>query len=111
METIINYFETIPTLHRTIILVGGLSFFWILEGPFYLFKFDYKKWKHAVPNFFFTLTTIIINFLLAFLLIQTSDWAVLNNFGVLKWLPDLPLVIEVVLGVLLLDFRYVLSRF
>ena len=104
METIINYFETIPTLHRTILLVGGLSFFWILEGPFHLFKFDYKKWKHAVPNFFFTLTTIIINFLLAFLLIQTSDWAVLNNFGVLKWLPDLPLVIEVVLGVLLLDF-------
>ena len=104
MEAIINYFETIPTLHRTILLVGGLSFFWILEGPFHLFKFDYKKWKHAVPNFFFTLTTIIINFLLAFLLIQTSDWAVLNNFGVLKWLPDLPLVIEVVLGVLLLDF-------
>ena len=25
-------------------------------------------------------------------------------FGVLKWLPDLPLVIEVILGVLLLDF-------
>ena len=104
METIINYFETIPTLHRTILLVGGLSFFWLLEGPFPLFKFDYKKWKHAVPNFFFTMTTIIINFLLAFLLIQTSDWVVLNDFGVLKWLPNLPLVIEVVIGVLLLDF-------
>ena len=43
METVIAYFETIPTLHRSLILVGGLSFFWILEGPFSLFNFKYKK--------------------------------------------------------------------
>lgn len=27
METIVNYFETIPPLHRTLILVGGIAFF------------------------------------------------------------------------------------
>ncbi|MFB1038861.1 MAG: sterol desaturase, partial [Polaribacter sp.] len=30
MEAIFNYFETIPSSHRSIILVGGIAFFWIL---------------------------------------------------------------------------------
>ena len=104
METIINYFETIPSLHRSLILVGGLTFFWLLEGALPLFRFKYNKWKHAVPNFFFTLTTIIINFALAFLLLSTADWVVANNFGIINWLPEMPLWLYVVLGVLLLDF-------
>ena len=103
METIIAYFETIPSLHRSLILVGGLCFFWLLEGKISLFEFKYKKWKHAVPNLFFTLTTIIINFLLAFLLLNTSDWVNTNNFGVLNWIPTVPLWAEVFLGVLFLD--------
>lgn len=104
METLINYFETIPSLHRTIILVGGLTFFWLLEGAVPLFKFKYKKWKHAVPNIFFTITTIVINFGLAFLLLNTADWVKANNFGIINWIPDLPLWLYVVLGVLFLDF-------
>lgn len=104
METLINYFETIPSLHRTIILVGGLTIFWLLEGAVPLFKFKYKKWKHAVPNFFFTLTTIVINFGLAFMLLKTADWVKVNNFGIINWLPQIPLWLYVFLGVLLLDF-------
>jgi sterol desaturase/sphingolipid hydroxylase (fatty acid hydroxylase superfamily) len=104
LETLINYFENIPSLHRTIILVGGLTFFWLLEGAVPLFKFKYKKWKHAVPNIFFTFTTIIINFGLAFLLLNTADWVKANNFGIINWIPDLPLWLYVVLGVLFLDF-------
>ena len=103
METIIAYFETIPSLHRSLILVGGLSFFWLLEGKISLFEFKYKKWKHAIPNLFFTLTTIIINFLLAFLLLNTSDWVNTNNFGIIHWIPTVPLWVEVFLGVLFLD--------
>ncbi|WP_411893751.1 sterol desaturase family protein [Winogradskyella sp. A2] len=104
METIINYFETIPSSHRSIILVGGLAFFWILESGVPLFKFKYKKWQHAVPNLFFTLTTIIINFSLAWLLLGTSDWVVANNYGILNLLPEMPLWSYALLGVLLLDF-------
>jgi sterol desaturase/sphingolipid hydroxylase (fatty acid hydroxylase superfamily) len=84
--------------------VGGITFFWILEGALPLFNFKYKKWKHAWPNFFFTLTTIIINFGLAFLLLRSSDWVASNNFGIINWLPDMPLWLYVILGVLLLDF-------
>ncbi|MEM5565381.1 sterol desaturase family protein [Psychroserpens sp. AS72] len=104
METIINYFETIPTLHRSLILVGGLTLFWLLEGTLPLFNFKYKKWKHAAPNLFFTLTTIIVNFTLAFTLVATSDWVSINNFGIINWIPNLPLWAYVFLGVLLLDF-------
>ena len=103
MEEIINYFETIPSLHRSIILVGGITFFWFLEGFFPMVKFNYKKWKHAIPNFFFTFTTIVINFIFAFLLLNVSDWTSHAEFGLLHWLPTLPLWIDVLLGVLLLD--------
>ena len=104
METIFTYFENIPSLHRSIILVGGITFFWILEGALPLFNFKYKKWKHAFPNLFFTATTVIINFTLAFLLLGTSDWVQINNFGIINWLPELPLWLYILSGILLLDF-------
>ncbi|MCX7550570.1 sterol desaturase family protein [Xanthomarina sp. F2636L] len=104
METIFNYFETIPTLHRALLLAGGITLFWIMEGALPLFKFSYKKWKHAWPNFFFTTTTIIINFGLAFLLLFSADWVEANNFGIINWLPEMPLWLYAGLGVLLLDF-------
>ena len=104
MEQIIHYFETIPPLQRSGILVGGLTFFWILEGSLPLFRFSYTKWSHAFPNLFFTLTTIIINFMLAFLLLSTADWVSINDFGVLNWLPDIPFWLYIFLGVLLMDF-------
>ena len=103
MESLLNYFETIPSLHRSIILVGGLTFFWLLEGGLPLFKFKYNKWKHAVPNIFFTLTTIIINFTLAFLLLKSADYVMANNIGILNWLPELPIWLYIVIGILLMD--------
>ncbi len=104
METFLQYFKDIPSTHRAIILVGGITFFWLLEGFVPLFRFRYKKWKHAIPNFFFTLTTIIINFGLAFLLLNSADWVEANNFGILNWLPKMPLWLYALLGVVLLDF-------
>ena len=104
METLINYFETIPSSHRSIILVSGITFFWLLEGAVPLFNFKYNKWKHAFPNLFFTATTIIINFVLAFLLLKTADWVQANNFGLINWLPKMSLWLYVLLGVLFLDF-------
>ena len=53
MGTIVEYFKNIPTLHRAIIIVVGISFFLILERALPLFLFKYKKWKHAISDFFF----------------------------------------------------------
>ncbi|NND15952.1 MAG: sterol desaturase, partial [Eudoraea sp.] len=104
MEAIIEYFETIPSVHRSLILVSGITFFWLLEGAVPLFKFDYRKWRHALPNFFFTLTTMLINFGLAFILLKSSDWVIANDFGIINWFPDMPIWAYVIMGVLLLDF-------
>ena len=103
MQEVLNYFETIPTLHRSIILVGGITFFWVLEGNLPLFNFNYKKWRHAIPNFFFTITTILINFILAFLLVNIADWVTLNQFGLLYIINDLPIYISVFTRILMLD--------
>ena len=104
MENLINYFENIPAHHRAILIVGGLTFFWLIEGGIPLFKFKYNKWRHAFPNLFFNLTLMLINFPLAFLLLNASDWVVANDFGIINWLPDMPLWLYVILGVLFLDF-------
>ena len=90
-------------MHRSIILVGGISFFWLLEGLLPLRRLPYKKWQHALPNFFFTITSILVNFSLAFLLLTTADWVNANQFGLLH-LVSLPFWLYVLLGVLFLDF-------
>ena len=103
MEDLLIYFNQISSLHRAIILIGGISFFWFLEGLIPVRRMRYSKWRHALPNFFFTLTTIVLNFSLAFLLLFTADWVQDYSFGVLH-LIDMPLWLFVVLGVLFLDF-------
>lgn len=103
MDQIVEYFRTIPSSHRSVILVGGVAFFWMLESAVPLFRFKYSKVKHAGINIFFTLTTIIINFALAFILLMSSDWAVENHFGILQWLPEMPLWLFAIVGLLLLD--------
>ncbi len=103
MNEIVHYFTSIPSSHRSLILVGGITFFWLIENAFPLFTFSYKKWHHAGINFFLTFTTIIINFSLAFILLLTSEWTVANNFGVLQWLPPMSLWLYSLIGLLLLD--------
>jgi len=102
MQAIIDYFSTIPSLHRTMLLVGGLTFFWVLESAFPLFRFEYKKWSHAWVNVFFTLTTIIVNFSLAFLLVRVSDHFSAEKWGLLH-LVEMPDWLFCILGLLILD--------
>jgi len=103
MNDIIAYFSTIPSSHRSLILVGGITIFWLIENSFPLFQMQYKKWQHAGINFFLTFTTIIVNFVLAFILIKTANWTTVNHFGILQWLPTLPIWLYTLTGLLLLD--------
>lgn len=102
MDTIIEYFSNIPSSHRTIILVGGLTIFWLIESAIPLFKFNYRKWEHAKVNIFFTVTTIVVNFSMAFILVKTSDYVTLHKIGLLHLL-HLPLWGFMILGILLMD--------
>lgn len=102
MESIVTYFTDIPSSHRSLILVGGIVFFWLLETVVPLFTGEYGKWKHAGINFFFTFTTIIVNFVLAFLLVGASAWVEVADFGILQWL-GLPVWAMLLIGLPLLD--------
>ena len=64
---------------------------------------QYKKWQHAAINFFFTFTTIVINFSLAFILLKASVWVAENNFGIIYWFNIQSLWIQAVVGLLLMD--------
>jgi sterol desaturase/sphingolipid hydroxylase (fatty acid hydroxylase superfamily) len=103
MQQIVDYFATIPSLHRSIILVGGIAFFWMVEYAVPLFHFKYNKIQHAGINIFFTITSVIVNFVLAFILLKSADWAVQNHFGILQWLPEMQLWAFTIVGLLLLD--------
>lgn len=103
MNDIIAYFSTISSSDRSLILVGGITIFWLIENTFPLFQMKYRKWNHAGINLFLTFTTIIVNFVLAFILIKTASWATENHFGILQWLPKIPVWLYTIIGLLLLD--------
>ncbi|GAA6768965.1 sterol desaturase family protein [Flavobacterium sp. CGRL1] len=103
MNEIVSYFSTIPSSHRSLILVGGITIFWLIENTFPLFQMKYRKWHHAGINIFFTITTIIVNFILAFILIKTAAWTTENHFGILQWLPQMSIWLYTIIGLLLLD--------
>jgi sterol desaturase/sphingolipid hydroxylase (fatty acid hydroxylase superfamily) len=103
MENLIAYFSSIPSSHRALIIAGGIAFFWLLESVKPMFAFSYRKWHHAGINIFFTLTTIVVNFIMAFILLMTAEWAEKNHFGILQWLPEMPMWLFMIAGLLLLD--------
>jgi sterol desaturase/sphingolipid hydroxylase (fatty acid hydroxylase superfamily) len=103
MNDLISYFTTIPSSHRSLILVGGITLFWLIENAFPLFNFNYRKTHHAGINLFLTMTTIMVNFCLAFILVKAADWTTINNFGILQELPQMPVWLYTLIGLLLLD--------
>lgn len=103
VDSIVEYFTHIPSYHRSAILLGGLTFFLLLESGIPLFRKPYDKWPHTGINLFFTATTVLINFLMAFILYRSSEWVVEHHFGILQWLPPMPMWLFLIVGLLLLD--------
>ncbi len=102
MDRLIDYFSSIPSLHRGLILAGGIALFWMLENLAPERHFNYRRWHHASINIFFTLTTIAVNFALAFLLLMAAEWGTDEEFGIIHWLHLGPWG-SLILGLLLLD--------
>jgi sterol desaturase/sphingolipid hydroxylase (fatty acid hydroxylase superfamily) len=102
LENITHYFETISSAHRALILSGGIAIFWLIEGGIPLVRFGYNKWKHAGINLFFTLTTVVINFAFAIVIVKASDWSVQNQMGLLP-LIGLAGWGQLIIGLMLLD--------
>lgn len=68
-----------------------------------MFKWRYDKVKHTGINLFFTFTTVLINFVMAFILLKSCDWVTAQKFGLLQWLPNMPFWLYIIVGLLLLD--------
>jgi sterol desaturase/sphingolipid hydroxylase (fatty acid hydroxylase superfamily) len=102
MESIKTYFESIPSWHRSLILAAGLFFFYILEYAIPYVRMSYKKMRHAGVNIFFTVTSAIVNFALAFLMVQAADYVTLHKFGLLYLIP-LPTWAFILCGLLIMD--------
>lgn len=102
MNEIISFFSDVPVVFRTLILLGGIVFFWILEGIIPFYSLNYKKTNHAILNLLFTITTAIIGFGFAFILLKSTEIVNTHEIGFIH-LFNLPLYLEVVICLLLLD--------
>lgn len=88
-NNVVEYFQTLEQrpLERMAILVGGMLFFWILEGAIPLLPLRYKRHKvrHAGVNFVFTVIHLVIHTFLAIVIIALSDWCRDQQFGLVYW--------------------------
>jgi sterol desaturase/sphingolipid hydroxylase (fatty acid hydroxylase superfamily) len=103
MEKFSHFFEHIQSWLRTLILLGGIIIFWIMEGMIPLFRWHYKKLRHAGLNLFFTFTTILINFAFAFLIVIGSEYTSQHQIGML-YLMKLPFLFFLLGGLMIMDF-------
>ena len=102
MNEIISFFSDVPVVFRTLILLGGIVFFWVLEGIIPFYSLNYKKTNHAILNLLFTITTAIIGFGFAFILLKSTEIVNTHEIGFIH-LFNMPLYVEVVICLLLLD--------
>src|SRR5215813_6311227 len=103
MQSFMNFWEHIASWQRMAILLGGMVFFWLLEGYYPLFRFSWRRYKHAGINLIFLLTTIILNLLLGTVTILVCKWGTEHHFGLL-YLFHLPLWANILLGLFFMDF-------
>ncbi len=106
-DNIISYFSTLDQrpLERMALLVGGLLFFWILEGAIPLIHLKYRrtKFSHALVNFGFTVIHLIIHTGLAVIIVMLSDWCARTGWGMVYWF-NANIFGAIIIGVLALDF-------
>ena len=103
METFLNFFEQMPNWQKFVWIICCLLFSWLLEGNIPLFRFNYRKWKHAGVNFVFLGTSLIINVLFGLATVGVFLWVEQYQIGLLYYL-NLPVWVELLIAVMLLDF-------
>ena len=103
LDQIIYFFDNISSTQRGLILALGITGFWIIEGFIPFRVFSYNKFKHAITNILLTLTTIIVNFSLAFLIVISCDYVSKNEFGLISIL-NIDGFLRVLLSLMILDF-------
>jgi len=109
MESFLQYFEEMPVWQRGAWVFICLSFCWILEAAFPLFRFSYNRLRHIGVNMVFLSTTMLINVIFGIVAIGVFEWTRQNEIGLL-YLIDLPLWVELLIAVMIFELvaQYVL---
>ena len=107
LQQFIDYFSDLENrpIERMAFLVGGLLFFWIIEGAIPLLTLNYKKtkFKHALTNLAFTLMHLLIHTALAIFIVMLSDWCRQQGFGLVYWF-NAGILGTILVSFLVLDF-------
>ena len=103
MNDFLQYWEHISSSDRILILMGGMIFFWLIEGYYPLFTFSFKRYRHAGVNLVFLACTIVLNVIFGFSTIKICAWVTANHFGLLNMI-HLPEWAKLILALFLLDF-------
>lgn len=98
-----EYWTHIPSSHRVIILMGGMLFFWLVEGYYPLFKFSFNRFKHARVNLVFLGTTLILNLIFGIFTIKVCQFTIDHHFGLYNMV-HWPLWLVVITAVFMMDF-------
>ncbi|WP_435357308.1 sterol desaturase family protein [Emticicia sp. SJ17W-69] len=88
MRNLINYFSDAPDWHRVVLLTASIFICWNIENFFGVTK-NYKRWKHALTNAFFTIPAIPVQLLLGYILLKTISFDKIHHFGLINWLPSI----------------------
>jgi sterol desaturase/sphingolipid hydroxylase (fatty acid hydroxylase superfamily) len=106
MDKIIGYFSTLEQrpAERMTYIIGIMIVLWIIEGAIPLLPLKYKKskQKHAIVNLSFTLMHLVIHTGFGFLIVKLSDWAAVNQFGLVSWL-NTSVIFSIIISALVLD--------
>src|SRR4051812_295536 len=103
MDKFMAYWEHIPPSHRIVILMGGMVFFWIVEGYYPLFRFSFKRYKHAGVNLVFLSTTLVLNLIFGLTTVKVCQWVMQHHIGFMNMI-TLPDWSRVLLILLFMDF-------
>ena len=102
MEAFLNFFETMPVWQRAAWVFICLTFCWVLEGSFPLFRHPYNKMRHVGVNMVFLTTTMIINAVFGIATVGVFEWLKREEFGLL-YLFELPIWAELLIAVLIFE--------
>lgn len=102
MEALLTFVEQMPSWQKLAWIFICLSFNWIGEAIRPLFNFSYNKVKHIGVNMVFLASDVILNLLFSLATVGVFAWMQTNQFGLLNWI-DLPLVVELLIAIMVLD--------
>jgi sterol desaturase/sphingolipid hydroxylase (fatty acid hydroxylase superfamily) len=102
MESFLSFFEDLPIIYKAAWIVFCVAVFWILEGYFYLFKLQYKKWRHAGTNFVFLFFVLLINAVFGIIAAAVFIWSEQAEFGLLQYI-SVPVWVELLISIVVLD--------